>query len=126
MKKINQIIATIALVLGVGVLFVPVTASAAGVDPYGPCAADPTSSVCKAKDTSTIQPLIKTIVDTLLFFVGIVSVIMIIIGGIMYTVSTGDQSNVTKAKNTITYALVGLVVSFLAYAIVHWVLHIFG
>ncbi len=123
MKKINQIIATIALVLGVGVLFVPTAASA--VDVFQPCTPGSTSAVCKGTSDS-VQPLIKTVVNTLLFFVGIVSVIVIIIGGIMYTVSTGDQSNVTKAKNTITYALVGLVVAFLAYAIVNWVLHIFG
>ena len=63
-----------------------------------------------------------TIVNILLFIIGAVSVIMLIIGGIRYTVSNGDQSAVTSAKNTILYAIIGLVVAFLAYALVNWVL----
>jgi len=65
--------------------------------------------------------LIKTVIDTLLFITGILSVIMIIVGGVLYTISSGDQANVTKARNTITYAVVGLIVSLAAFAIVNWV-----
>ena len=43
----------------------------------------------------------------------------------MYATSTGDSGKVTRAKNTLTYAIVGLVVAFLAYAIVFWVLGLF-
>lgn len=61
------------------------------------------------------------VVSFLLFFVGIASVIMIIYGGIQYTTSAGDSGKVTSAKNTILYAIVGLIVSILAYAIVNFV-----
>ncbi|MEO5499573.1 MAG: pilin [Candidatus Saccharimonadales bacterium] len=65
--------------------------------------------------------LIKKIIDILLFIIGAVAVIMIIIGGIRYVVSGGDQGAVTGAKNTILYAVVGLVVAIMAYAIVNFV-----
>ena len=61
------------------------------------------------------------VINFLLFFVGVVSVIMIIYGGIQYTTSAGDSGKVTSAKNTILYAIVGLIVSILAYAIVNFV-----
>jgi len=66
--------------------------------------------------------IFTTIVNILLFIIGAVSVIMLIIGGIKYTVSNGDSSQVTSAKNTILYAIVGLVIAFLAFAAVNWVL----
>jgi hypothetical protein len=62
------------------------------------------------------------VVNVLLFLVGAISVIMLIIGGIRYTVSAGNSTAVTAAKQTIMYALIGLVVAFLAYALVNWVL----
>ncbi len=58
----------------------------------------------------------------LLFIIGAISVIMLIIGGIRYTVSQGDSSQVTSAKNTILYSIVGLVVAILAYAAVDFVI----
>lgn len=64
----------------------------------------------------------KTITNVLLFAIGAVSVIMLILGGIRYTISQGDSSAVTAAKNTILYAVIGLVVAILAYAIVNFVL----
>lgn len=70
--------------------------------------------------------VITTITNTLLFLVGALSVIMIIIGGIRYTVSAGNSANVTAAKNTIMYALVGLIIAFLAFAIVNFVLSSIG
>lgn len=66
--------------------------------------------------------IFTTIVNVLLFIVGAIAVIMLIIGGIRYVVSGGDSGNVTAAKNTILYAIVGIVIAVLAYAIVNWVL----
>ncbi len=64
----------------------------------------------------------STITNVLLFLIGAISVIMLIIGGIRYTISGGDQAAVTAAKNTILYAIVGIVVAILAYAIVNFVI----
>jgi len=65
---------------------------------------------------------VKNIINGILYVVGILAVVMVIIGGIQYTTSGGDQAAVTKAKNTILYGIVGLVISILAYAIVNFVL----
>lgn len=66
--------------------------------------------------------LIKKVVNLLLWAIGIISVIMIIIGGIRYATSNGDSNQVTAAKNTIMYAVIGLVIAIFAYAIVNFVL----
>ena len=65
--------------------------------------------------------IFQTIVNVILFIVGAVAVIMIVIGGGRYTVSNGDSNAVTGAKNTIMYAIVGLVVAIIAYALVNFV-----
>jgi len=66
--------------------------------------------------------LITTIINTMLFLVGALSVIMIIFGGLRYVTSGGKAASVTAAKNTIIYAIVGLIISFLAYAAVNFIL----
>ncbi|MBQ6130419.1 hypothetical protein IJI72_01895 [Candidatus Saccharibacteria bacterium] len=68
-----------------------------------------------------LQDKVKNIINTILYVVGILSVVVVIYGGVQYTISTGDQSKVTSAKNTIIYGLVGLAISILAYAIVNFV-----
>ena len=66
--------------------------------------------------------MFQTITNVLLFIIGAVAVIMLIIGGIRYTVSAGDSNAITSAKNTILYAIVGIIVAILAYAVVNWVI----
>lgn len=66
--------------------------------------------------------IFTTVVNVLLFIIGALSVIMLIWGGIRYTTSAGNSAAVTSAKNTIMYAIIGLVVAFLAFAVVNWVL----
>lgn len=68
------------------------------------------------------QGIFKTITNTVLYIVGVVAVIMLIIGGIKYVVSGGDAKKVTDAKNTVLYAIIGLIIAFLAFAIVNFVI----
>ena len=70
--------------------------------------------------------LFRTVTNVLLFLIGAVSVIMLIIGGLRYVLSNGDSSQVTNAKNTILYAVIGIVVALLAYAIVNFVITSFA
>lgn len=63
--------------------------------------------------------------SVLLFIVGAIAVIMIVIGGLRYVVSGGDASQVQAAKNTILYALVGVIIAILAYAAVNFVVNSF-
>lgn len=71
------------------------------------------------------QSIFKIVTNVLLFLVGAISVIMLIVGGIRYVISGGDQAQVTSAKNTILYAIVGIVIAFLAYAAVNFVVDAF-
>lgn len=65
--------------------------------------------------------IVKKIINGLLFLIGIIAVIMILYGGIRYTISAGDSAKIAAAKNTILYAVVGLIVAIMAYAIVNFV-----
>jgi len=84
------------------------------------------ANCAKSADQSTslfgTEGIFKTITNTALFIIGALSVIMLIYGGIRYTISMGDAKNVEAAKNTIMYAIIGIVVALLAFAIVNFVL----
>ena len=73
------------------------------------------------RGAASFTNLLESIINILLFIIGAIAVIMIIIGGIKYTTSNGDQAQVTSAKNTIMYSVVGLVVAIMAYSIVNFV-----
>lgn len=69
-----------------------------------------------------INNLIHTIINLLSVVVGVVAVIMIIIGGLRYITSGGSDTSVTSAKNTILYAIIGLIIVALAQVLVRFVL----
>jgi cytochrome bd-type quinol oxidase subunit 2 len=77
---------------------------------------------CNEDGTNTFASLAKRIVNIFSLVVGVVSVVMIIIGGFRYIVSNGDSNAVTGAKNSILYAVVGLVIVLFAQVIVRFVL----
>ena len=66
------------------------------------------------------------ITNTILYAVGIISVVMLVYGGLRYIVSGGDSKKVTDAKNTIMYAIIGLIIAILSYAIVNFVISAIG
>jgi hypothetical protein len=65
---------------------------------------------------------IANITNTLLLVIGVVAVIMLIVGGFRYIFSQGDESAVKGAKDTILFAIIGIVVALLSYAIVNFVI----
>jgi hypothetical protein len=73
--------------------------------------------------TTSINNIVHSIVNILSAIVGIVAVIMIIVGGFRYITSGGNDTSVTAAKNTILYAIIGLVVVALAQVIVRFTLN---
>jgi hypothetical protein len=82
------------------------------------------NSDCSTSDaTERINNLIHTIVNLLSAVVGIVAVIMIIFGGLRYITSGGNDSSVTSAKNTILYAIIGLIIVALAQVLVRFTLN---
>jgi hypothetical protein len=72
---------------------------------------------------SSVGSIGKQIVTIFSEIVGVISIIMIIYGGFRYITSGGDSGNVGNAKNTIIYALIGLIIVALAQVIVHYVLN---
>jgi hypothetical protein len=73
--------------------------------------------------TAKIQNIVTLIVNIFSIVVGIIAVIMIVVGGFRYITSGGDSGNITSAKNTIVYAVIGLVIVALAQFIVKFVLN---
>ena len=75
--------------------------------------------------TKPIGTTIGEVVNIFLYFVGAVAVIVVIWGGFQYITSSGDSQKATTAKNTIMYAVIGIVVVVMSYAIVNWVFGLF-
>lgn len=80
-----------------------------------------TAADCKENGSQTFNNVIRRIINIFSIVVGAVSVIMIIIGGFRYIISGGDSTGVSGAKNTILYALVGLVIVLFAQVLVRFV-----
>jgi hypothetical protein len=85
-----------------------------------------TATPCASTDPTLpgdrVNNIIHIVINIFSLIVGVVSVIMIIIGGLKYITSGGDSGNITGAKNTILYAIIGLVVVALAQVVVKFVL----
>ena len=128
MKKFKLLLASLAfVVLSTAAILVPEAPVSAVNALDGACATsgDSTNPICNSTGDEATD-LIGVLVNVLLFIIGTLAVVMLIWGGIRYTTSAGNAASVTAAKNTIMYSIIGLVVAFLAYAIVNWVLKIFN
>jgi hypothetical protein len=125
MKKIKLILASLLIGVGLIVIIVPVSASAQSateavckgigsvVDANGDCAT--------TGQGPSVQDIIRMSVTVLSYVVGAAAIIMIILGAFKYITSNGDSGKITSAKNTIMYALIGVVVAALAQVLVHFV-----
>lgn len=124
-KTITTTFIAVAMLFGLGVL-APSTAYA--LDCAGK---DKATAACQAQggiddvggteNKTSLTDLITNVINVLLFVAGAIAVVMIIVGGIRYITSNGDQANVKAAKDTILYSVVGLIVALLAFAIVNFV-----
>lgn len=84
------------------------------------------SSICADKDSAEASSIVKQIINLLLYAIGALSVIMIIFSGLKYINSRGDAESIKSAKNTLQYAVVGLIVALVAFVIVNFVIQKFG
>jgi uncharacterized membrane protein len=80
------------------------------------------SDVALGNPQGALNKFITRIVNLFSVIVGIVAVVMIIVGGFRYVISGGDSANVTDAKNTILYAIVGLIIVAISQFLVRFVL----
>ncbi len=127
MKKI--IILITLLGLNVAPVFATQAASAATFDNakeqacQGLAVSDnPTQNECDANADGKANTLLQTAINLFSIAIGVIAVIMIMVGGLKYITSSGDSNTLNSAKNTILYALVGVVVAVLAQVIVRFVL----
>lgn len=72
--------------------------------------------------TRSLSEMITTISNTILAIVGVVAVLFLILGGFQYIASAGNPEQIGKAKNTVFYAIIGIIVAILAYVIVNFVI----
>ncbi len=78
---------------------------------------------CDKKGENDLIAVVGRVLNAVYFWLGILAVVFIIIGGVNYTTSQGDPGKIAKAKSTIMYAIIGLVVALLAFAITQFVLN---
>lgn len=78
---------------------------------------------CERDADTTFQELAGTAINILSWVVGALSVLAFVIAGFMYVVSAGNPDTAKKAKNTIIYAVAGLIVAFAAQIIVRFVVN---
>ncbi len=127
--KLKRIVLTLAAIFALGApTLIPIAVHAEALDIKGSlnCGADvevdKTGCAPSATAGTGLSDLIKKIINIFSVIVGVIAVVMIIVGGLKYITSGGDSSNVSGAKNTIIYAIVGLIIVALAQFIVHFVL----
>lgn len=135
-KKLKQIIVSaLTLTLLATPVLAPVAVHAATFDLQGSVCngtnadivSDPDASCTEGEDASNeVNHTVELALNLFSAIVGIIAVVMIIVGGIKYVTSGGESSNIQTAKNTIMYAVIGLVVVALAQIIVHFVLERFA
>ncbi len=126
-KVVLNVIAAVLMVLGLGGVATMSPAYATVICADGQT--KPAITDCQewnGKDglsnNSDLMSILNVIINVVVGVVGFIAVVMIIMGGISFATSQGDSAKTTKARNTILYGVVGLVVALLAFAIVNFVL----
>lgn len=131
-KKIKEVLTNAVLVLVATAMPLAAAGGIAGAQATTPsiqegletgACLNTSSDTCGTEDPEdAVNTIITTVINIFSLVVGVISVIMIIIGGLKYITSGGDSGNVSGAKNTILYAIIGLVVVALSQVIVRFVL----
>lgn len=118
-KIIKQTLIVLGLMVGaITLLSVIPTASAALITPND----NPSEIAAATQSEGSIKALALKIVNYFLTFLGIVAVMMIIFGGVTYVTAAGKQESIDNAKKIILYALLGIVIILLSFAIVNTIL----
>lgn len=78
---------------------------------------------CGTSATSGVSSIARHVIDIFSLVVGVISVFMIVYAGFRYIISGGDSGNTSGARNTLLYAIVGLIIVAIAQIIVRFVLH---
>ena len=108
-----------------------VSAASAAYDPFSGVCTTPeakTSTVCQTSGKDPItgkdqEGIAIKVAKLIALAAGIAAVIIIIIAGIQYSLSTGDSAKISRAKDTIIYAAIGLAIAIFAQAIIVFVIN---
>ncbi|MDB5183849.1 MAG: rane protein of unknown function [Candidatus Saccharibacteria bacterium] len=123
MKRLRTTVLTILTTFSLVALpLAPAMTTFADTDPAAAIGQGVTGVGGGSANQDDLKNFLKSIVNIMLFVLGAIAVIMIVIGGIRYTTSNGDAAQTKGAKDTILYAVIGLVVAILAYAIANFVI----
>jgi cytochrome bd-type quinol oxidase subunit 2 len=133
-KNLTLISVTIGLLVGATVVVLPngvvvaqnskdAACEGLALTGGGGCDTDPNDPNNPNTANNKVSSTIATVINLFSLVVGVVAVIMIIIGGFKYVISNGDSNNINSAKNTILYALIGLVIVAMSQVIVRFVLN---
>jgi len=76
---------------------------------------------CASQGSHGLQPVFQSVSNTLLYIIGAIAVIVIVVGGLRFVLSGGNPATTKQARETILYAVVGLVLAIMAYAIINFV-----
>ena len=116
MKKSLKLLASIAL--GLSLALVPLNVSAWTLQEGADLVKTDEMPNSLFGDTG----IIRNITNIALYVIAGIAVIMLLIGGLRYILSGGDSKKVTDAKNTVLYAIIGLVIAILSYAIINFII----
>lgn len=123
MKKGIKLVA--GAVIASGILFAGLPVHADVTCPDGTAQSGNTKKTlaeCNIEDDTSLMPTVVNLIKVAMSVLGLVAVVVIILGGIQFMTAGGDPGKVKKAKDTILYGVIGLVVAVLAYAIVNFII----
>lgn len=126
MKQICAFIASLSIItflFGASTVFVvqPQTAFAATTSKEAACQAINGTAGC-TKDNADLTNILKLVINVMSVIIGFIAVVMIIVAGFKYVTSSGDSNKLTAAKNSLVYAIIGLIIVALAQFMVRVVL----
>ncbi len=122
MKQIKKMIVSALLIAILGYFNIPSSFAAIKCPDGSNRKEAETLAQCNVPEDNSLMPTISTLLSVMVGILGVVAVIVIIYGGSQYVLSAGETNKIKKAKDTILYGIVGLVISFLAFAIVSFVI----
>ena len=79
-------------------------------------------NLCNAQSIFAPGGMVHTLTNGLILITGAVAVLFVIIGGLKYVLTAGDPKSIQSAKNTVLYAVIGVVVAVMAAAIVNFII----
>lgn len=129
LEKVKMLVAALAVAVLPMLALAPTVDAAKVFCPNGEEATDGNLASCTGledhAEDGDLMEILSGIINVIIGVVGFVAVVVVILGGVQYTTSAGDAGKVKKAKDTIMYGVIGLVVAILAFAIVNFVLQAF-